>query len=154
MKMCRCIRCKTPTNLQRKIQGNIRKTFSFVYNPSPSICNGRICATFQDFFYFLFCFMSNPICLIQILNGPIQWTLFKCQDFALHQEPLFLLRPRGEDEGCPTLQIMQFLTWFKRGAGGLRVKPMFKKNCRIRNSLTNDLIKASDFLPNVQNESA
>ena len=33
--------------------------------------------------------------------------------------------------------ILQFLTLFKRGEGGGGVKPMFKKNCRFRNSLTN-----------------
>ena len=46
--------------------------------------------------------------------------------------------------GWPTLPSLQyFLILFKRGGGGGGgVKPMFKKNFRIRNSVKNALVKA------------
>ena len=52
----------------------------------------------------------------------------------------------------PHSKYYAILNMVQKGGGGGRVKPMFKKNCRIRNSLKSALVKAKNCLPNVQKE--
>ena len=64
--------------------------------------------------------------------------IVQCSSYGIAS--LWYIHPKG----WPTLPSLQyFLILFKRGGGwGVGVTPMFKKNFRIRNSVTNALVKA------------